>query len=61
MSDLSGLEREIKFKVVKPQIYVIQPGISLSKISESQSVVLGAAAAYLKQTLNIEMSVIGSE
>ncbi|MBU1557649.1 DEAD/DEAH box helicase family protein, partial [Patescibacteria group bacterium] len=58
---LSTILRETNFKEIRPEIVIVQPGISKTKITDNQSVVLGAASAYLKQTLGIDLSVICSK
>ena len=59
-SDLARLQKAIRFMEVRTEIVVVQPGLSVSEITEAQSTVLGASSAYLKQTLDIDLRIIGS-
>lgn len=54
---MTTLLRLQRFKPVKPEVLIVQPGVSKSKLTRDQSVVLGAAAAYLKQTLGIDLDI----
>ena len=58
--DLTILVREARLKEVRPEILIIQPGVSKADVSEDQSVVLGAAVAYVKQTLDIDLDIVCS-
>ncbi len=60
-SSLTTLLRSYRFKEVRPEILIVQPGILKNNITRDQSVVLGAADAYLKQTLGINLDIICSE
>ncbi len=61
LSDLAKFQKAEKFMEVRTSIFVVQPGISKANISDSQTTVLASAAAYLKQTLNIDLGVICSD
>lgn len=58
--DLTTFERASRFKEVRPNVLIVQPGVSKSKVSDGQLLILGAAHSYLKQTLNVELDVICS-
>ncbi|ODR93943.1 hypothetical protein AUC70_10065 [Methyloceanibacter stevinii] len=57
---LVAFQRSSRFQEVRPAVLIVQPGLSKSKLTREQSVVLGAAAAYLKQTIGIELEVVCS-
>jgi len=57
-ADLNRILRASRFKEVRSRIVIVQPGLSRSKITSSQSTVLAAALAYLKQTVNVDLDVI---
>lgn len=59
-ASLSTILRASRFKEVRPQIWIIQPGMSASGLTENQSIVLGAAAAYLKETLSVDLDIVGA-
>ena len=60
-SEVSRIEKLHRFKEVKTEIIIVQPGVSKSKLSEDQSIVLGAAVAFIKQTLGLDVDVICSD
>jgi hypothetical protein len=49
-----------RFKEVRPEILVVQPGLSESNRTTEQSAVLAAALTYLKETIGVELDVICS-
>ena len=64
---LAGSQRELTllvkaapFQEVRPEILIVLPGVTKSRITNDQSTVLGAAAAFIKQTLGIDIDVICS-
>ena len=59
--ELNMANKTERFLRIHPEIVIVQPGVSKASITDDQSVVLGAAAEYLKQTLGVELSVICSE
>ncbi len=59
-ADLGTILRASRFKEVRPQIWIVQPGMSASGLTQNQSIVLGAAATYLKETLSIDLDIVGS-
>lgn len=60
-ADLGALLKASRFYEVRPEVIIVQPGISRSKMTDDQSAVLGAAAAYLKQTLGVDLDIICSD
>lgn len=58
--DVTQLARAARFKEVRSEIWIVQPGLSKTNLTEDQSIVLGAAVAYVKQTLGIDLDVICS-
>lgn len=61
IADIGRLSKSARLKEVKPEILLVQPGVSASKISQDQTMVLAAAASYLKETVGIDISVVCSE
>lgn len=48
-------------KEVRIEILLVQPGVSIAKLSKDQEMVLGAAASYLKETLAVDIKVVCEE
>lgn len=61
IQELRTIAKSARFKEVRPNIVIVQPGVSKSNITQSQSVVLGAASSFIKQTLGIDIDVICSD
>lgn len=59
--DITKISRAARFKEVRTQIVVVQPGISKSSISKDQSQVLASASVYLKETVNVDLDIVCSE
>jgi hypothetical protein len=59
-ADLSRIGKASLFKEVRPEIVIVQPGVSKSNITQDQSIVLGAAVSYIKQTLGLDIDVVCS-
>lgn len=59
-SDINKLLRLHRFKEIRPEILIIQPGISVSNRTEDQTAVLAAAYSYLKETIGVDLDVICS-
>lgn len=59
-SDVVRLTKLSRFRVVRPHIVVVQPGIRKSARTAHQSVVLAAALTFLKETVGIDLSVVCS-
>ena len=58
-ADLTRLVKFSRFYPIRPEILVVQPGLSKSKRTKDQSIVLAAAATYLKETIGVDMGIIG--
>lgn len=59
----SLLNRFIKvsrFKEIRPEIIIVQPGISREKHGTEQTAILASAHSYLKQTVGVDLDVICS-
>ncbi len=61
LSDVNRLLKVSRFKEVKPQVMLVQPGISIAKISDDQKMVFAAATSYLKETINVEPVILCSK
>lgn len=55
---LSELRRLSRFKEVRPQVIIAQPGLSKSKRSAEQSIVIAAASSYLKETIGVDLDIL---
>jgi superfamily II DNA or RNA helicase len=60
MSRLNGIAKISRLKEVRPEIYVVQPGLSIVGRTPSQTAVLAAAMTYLKETIEVDLQIIGS-
>jgi hypothetical protein len=60
MNRLNQIRRASRFKKVSSRIYVVQPGLSKTAITEDQSNILAAAHGYLLETIGVGLSVICS-
>jgi len=58
---INRLSKASRFKEVKPEILLVQPGISIASLSKDQRIVIAAAATYLKETIGIDITIICSE
>ncbi|WP_367389060.1 DEAD/DEAH box helicase [Lewinella sp. LCG006] len=61
MATLNSFQRMARLKEIRPEIIIVQPGVSEKSITKDQAVVLGAAVAYIKQTLNVDLNIICSK
>ena len=61
LSEINRLAKASRLKEIRPQIMLVQPGVSVAGITQDQSMVLGAAATYLKETVGIEISIACSK
>ncbi|WP_143828812.1 DEAD/DEAH box helicase [Dyadobacter fermentans] len=61
IADVNKLLRASRFKEVRPEIVIVQPGISRTTVSGSQKMLLAAAASYIKETVGVELVVACSE
>lgn len=59
--ELNGFLKASRFKEVRPEIVIVQPGVTKAGVTQNQSAVLGSAVAFLKQTLNVDVDVICSD
>lgn len=59
-SKLNKIKRASFYKPIKSKIYIVQPGVTKSLISQAQLEVLTSAHTYLLETVNIPLSVICS-
>lgn len=59
-SDLVRIRKAERFLPVEPSITIVQPGVSKAGVTQDQSVVLGAAVEYIKQTLGVDVDVVCS-
>lgn len=60
-ADLGRFIKVSRFKEIRPQILVVQPGISEKGRTPDQNLVLASALTYLKETIGADMDVICSE
>ncbi|MEZ0171094.1 DEAD/DEAH box helicase [Microvirga sp. TS319] len=57
---LANLAKASKMKPVELEIVIVQPGVARSSITDDQAMVLGSAASYLRQTVDVDLTVICS-
>lgn len=60
LSDINRLLSLSRFKEIKMEIIIVQPGLSQQNITPDQTSVLAAAHSYLKETVGIDLDVICS-
>ncbi len=60
VADLNKYLRISRFKPIKPEISIVQPGLSQSKITPDQTAVLASAYSYLKETIGADLDVVCS-
>lgn len=58
--DLMAVNRAVRVMEVRPEVLIVQPGVSKRNITAQQSMVLGAALSYLKQTIEVDADIICS-
>lgn len=61
VSTLGNLAKSARSKPVAFEIAIVQPGVSRSKLSDDQRLVLAAGLTFLKQTVDVDAQVICSE
>ncbi|MBM7558160.1 DEAD/DEAH box helicase [Halanaerobacter jeridensis] len=61
LEKLLKIKRMSKFYSYNLDIYIVQPGLSKCKVSNDQLELLGATENYLKETYDINLSIIASE
>jgi superfamily II DNA or RNA helicase len=59
--DLNHFLRVSRFKEVRAEVVIVQPGLSQRHCSSEQAVVLAAAHAFLQETVGINLDVVCSE
>lgn len=59
--ELNRLIKFHRFNPVRAEIVVVQPGLSKERRTKDQSIVLAAAITYLKETVGIDLVIIGGE
>lgn len=57
---LAHLLKVSRFKDVRPEVIVAQPGLSKAKRTTEQTAVIAAAATYLKETISVDLDFICS-
>src|SRR6185503_5469995 len=58
---LNRLSRLNRFKGVKAEVVIVQPGISVKQLSPDQRIVFASAHSFLKETVDVDIDVICSE
>ena len=59
-ADLNRFIKLSRFKEIRPEVLIVQPGLSQAEMTLDQSVVLAAALTYLKETIGVDLDVICS-
>lgn len=59
--DLNHFLRVSRFKEVRAEVVIVQPGLSQCHCTKEQTVVLAAAHAFLQETVGINLDVVCSE
>jgi len=49
-----------RFKEIRPEVIIVQPGISRDGHSPDQTAILASAHSYLKETVGVDLDVICS-
>lgn len=60
-ADLNRFVKISRFKEIRAEILVVQPGLSKGGRTPDQNLVLAAAFSYLKETIGVDMDVICSD
>ncbi|MFL6846316.1 MAG: DEAD/DEAH box helicase [Allosphingosinicella sp.] len=60
-SDLNKLVKLNRFRPIRTEIILAQPGLSKAKRTRAQSMVLGAALTYVKETVGVDLTVLCSD
>jgi superfamily II DNA or RNA helicase len=58
--DVNRFVRVSRFKEIRPEIIIVQPGLSLSAPTADQRAILAAAHSFLKETIGSDLDVICS-
>ena len=59
-ADLNRFVKISRFKEIRPEILIVQPGLSQQNRTTEQSAVLASTLAYLKQTIGVDLEIICS-
>lgn len=57
-ADLNRMLTASRFKEVRTEILIVQPGLSHSNITADQSTVLAASIAFLKETVAVDLDIV---
>jgi superfamily II DNA or RNA helicase len=60
-SELNRFVQLSRFKEIKPEIIIAQPGLSIEKCSKEQTAVLASTHSYLKETIGVDLDIIYSK
>lgn len=60
MEQINRIGKASRLKEVKPEIYIVQPGLSIGARTPEQTYVLAAAMTYLKETIEVDLNIICS-
>lgn len=60
-TDVNRFIKLSRFKEIKPEILIVQPGLSKERRTPDQTMVLASAFSYLKETIGVDLDVICSE
>lgn len=60
-SDINRFAKISRFKEIRPEIVIVQPGVSKTNHTPDQIAVLAAAYSYLKETVGVDLDIICSE
>lgn len=58
--DLNRFAKMSRFKEIRTEIVIVQPGLSQSRCTNDQAAVLAAAHSYLKETIGVDLDVVCS-
>jgi len=61
LAEIGQLAKASRLKEIRPEIVLVQPGVSIGGITNDQSIVLGAAATYLRETIGVDISIACSK
>jgi len=60
-ADLNQLVKLSRIKAARSEILIVQPGLSKKRRTSDQSQVLAPALTYLKETIDVDVSIVCSE
>jgi hypothetical protein len=58
--DMNKFVKISRFKEIRPEIIIVQPGLSKANHTTDQTAILAAAHSYLKETVGVDLDVICS-